>query len=163
MENHDEKQKVLYRSSTNRVIFGVCGGLGEYFEVDPILFRIVFLALIFGAGSGILLYLLLAFFLPRNPASVPHENNSAENIDVKERINELAAELRTLKGSNPNNRRHTFRIFFGLILLVVGLGILAQDLHLIPGYYFDFSSLFSYIWPVLIILIGVSILSKEAH
>jgi len=53
------KVKKLTRSSSDRVIFGVCGGLGEYFKVDSLLFRLGFLVLVLGGGSGILLYILL--------------------------------------------------------------------------------------------------------
>jgi phage shock protein PspC (stress-responsive transcriptional regulator) len=49
----------LYRSNQQRVIAGVCGGLGEYFAVDPIWFRIGFVVLTLGGGSGILIYLLM--------------------------------------------------------------------------------------------------------
>lgn len=63
MENDNQKLKTLYCSNTNRVIFGVCGGPGEYFEVDPLIFRVLFVALCFGAGSGLIIYLILALDL----------------------------------------------------------------------------------------------------
>lgn len=53
----------LYRSKTNRWIAGVCGGLGEYFGIDPILFRIIFFVTS-GLGGA---YLLLWIFIPENP------------------------------------------------------------------------------------------------
>ena len=57
--------KRLVRSSTNKMIGGVCGGLGEYFDFDPTLLRLLFAALIvFGAGSPILLYLLMWIIIP---------------------------------------------------------------------------------------------------
>lgn len=59
-----KKDKKLIKSSENKIIFGVCGGLGEYFEVDPLLFRIAFVILAFGGGGGILIYLLLALIMP---------------------------------------------------------------------------------------------------
>lgn len=49
----------LYRSNNQRVIAGVCGGLGEYFAIDPVWFRIGFVVLALGGGSGILIYLLM--------------------------------------------------------------------------------------------------------
>ncbi|MCL4406120.1 MAG: PspC domain-containing protein [Patescibacteria group bacterium] len=61
-----EKIKKLYRSRTNRMIFGVCGGLGEYFEIDPVVFRLLFVALAF-AGSGVPIYLVAAVIMPLNP------------------------------------------------------------------------------------------------
>ncbi|MGI8723220.1 MAG: PspC domain-containing protein [Geodermatophilaceae bacterium] len=56
----------LQRSSSDRVLTGVCGGLGRQTGVDPILFRVAFVALVFAAGSGILLYLALAVLMPRD-------------------------------------------------------------------------------------------------
>ena len=58
-------EKRLVRSKTNKMIGGVCGGLGEYFDFDPTLIRLIFAALIvFGAGSPILLYLLMWIIIP---------------------------------------------------------------------------------------------------
>lgn len=57
----------LYKSEDNRVLCGVCGGLGEYFGIDPTIIRIVWAILIFFAGSGLLLYLLAAIIIPREP------------------------------------------------------------------------------------------------
>ena len=54
------------RSSQNKIIAGVCGGLGNYFDVDPILIRILFLFMVLGLGWGILLYVILWIVLPLN-------------------------------------------------------------------------------------------------
>lgn len=59
--------KRLYRSEKDRVAGGVCGGLGEYFAVDPIWFRIGFVVLAIGGGSGILIYLLMWLIVPPEP------------------------------------------------------------------------------------------------
>ncbi len=56
--------KRLYKSRTNRVICGVCGGIGEYLNIDPTLIRLIFLLLVFGAGSGILAYIIAALVIP---------------------------------------------------------------------------------------------------
>ena len=57
------KKRRLYRSDKNRVIAGVCGGLGEYFAIDPIIFRLLFLVFLF-AGFGILIYIIAWIFVP---------------------------------------------------------------------------------------------------
>jgi phage shock protein PspC (stress-responsive transcriptional regulator) len=57
----------LYRSSTQRVLAGICGGLGEYFAVDPVWFRVGFVVLALGGGSGILIYLLMWLMVPPAP------------------------------------------------------------------------------------------------
>jgi phage shock protein PspC (stress-responsive transcriptional regulator) len=55
--------KELRRSSTNKVICGVCGGIGEYFNVDPTIIRVLFV-LIGCTGTGLLAYLLMAVIIP---------------------------------------------------------------------------------------------------
>lgn len=62
--------KKLYRSRNDRMIAGVCGGLGEYFSIDPTLFRLVFVvAAVFG-GSGFIAYLLFMIIVPQEPLEV---------------------------------------------------------------------------------------------
>jgi phage shock protein PspC (stress-responsive transcriptional regulator) len=61
----------LHLSNSDRKIAGVCGGLGEYFRLDPVFFRVAFLLLIFAGCTGIFLYLALWLLVPRaqTPAS----------------------------------------------------------------------------------------------
>src|SRR5256885_8797152 len=54
----------LERSRRDRVVAGVCGGLGEYFDVDPVIFRIAFVVLAFVGGAGFLLYPAAWLLLP---------------------------------------------------------------------------------------------------
>ena len=159
--NNNQTPKILYRSSTNKVIFGVCGGLGEYFNIDPLLFRIIFILLVLGAGSGILVYLVLAFLIPLNPSATPAPDQG-NNIDVKKRVQELMSELRDLRRSRKD-KRGFFRLILGLIVLAIGFGLLIQNLNLFPGFYINFSLFFSYLWPVVIILLGLSILSRALN
>ena len=56
--------KKLYRSKTNKKLFGVCGGFAEYFVVDATVIRIIFLILLLGAGCGLLAYLICALIMP---------------------------------------------------------------------------------------------------
>ena len=55
-------EKKLVRK--DKKIFGVCGGLGAYFGIDPTLVRVVFLIAVLGFGSGLLLYIILAIVMP---------------------------------------------------------------------------------------------------
>ena len=60
--------KKLYRSATNRVFFGVCGGIGEYFDIDPTVVRVTAIVLgVLSAGAMILAYLLCLFIVPNRP------------------------------------------------------------------------------------------------
>lgn len=73
------QRKKLYRSRTERILFGVCGGLGQYFNIDPVIIRIVFIILTFFSGTGFLLYLILLVVVPREPASPPASPNRGES------------------------------------------------------------------------------------
>ena len=54
----------LHRSSTNKQIAGVCGGIAEYLHVDPSIVRLITVVLVFGWGSGLLAYIICALVLP---------------------------------------------------------------------------------------------------
>jgi phage shock protein C len=58
-----EMKKTLYKSRKDRFLFGVCGGLAEYFEVDPTLVRIL-TAVLCTTGTGLLLYIVAAVVMP---------------------------------------------------------------------------------------------------
>ena len=60
-------EKKLYRSRTNYMIAGVCGGLGEYFEIDPTIIRLLLIFATLIAGSGILFYLIAWLVIPLAP------------------------------------------------------------------------------------------------
>ena len=55
--------KRLYRSKRDVMICGVCGGIAEYFDIDPL----VAVVLVFGWGSGLIAYLVGAIIIPKNP------------------------------------------------------------------------------------------------
>ncbi|MFV2016490.1 MAG: PspC domain-containing protein, partial [Candidatus Heimdallarchaeota archaeon] len=57
----------LYRSRRNRTIAGVCGGIGEYFDIDPTLIRLLWILFILAGGSGILAYLIAIVLIPESP------------------------------------------------------------------------------------------------
>ncbi|MBQ7550575.1 MAG: PspC domain-containing protein [Bacteroidales bacterium] len=56
--------KKFYRSSTDKKIAGVCGGLGEYLDIDPTIIRIIFLVALLCCGSGFLIYLVIWLAAP---------------------------------------------------------------------------------------------------
>ena len=72
-------KKKLTRSTTNRMVAGVCGGLGEFLDIDPTIIRLLFvLGSIAGFGSALLVYLVMAIV-------VPPEDRSAEDSDIIEK------------------------------------------------------------------------------
>lgn len=66
------ENKRLYRSNRNRMFAGVCGGLGDFFGVDPTLVRLLFVAgALLGLGSFVLIYLAMFVIVPEEPLSQP--------------------------------------------------------------------------------------------
>jgi phage shock protein C len=61
-----ENPKKLYRSK-NKWLAGVCGGIAEYFNLDPIIIRVIWLVLSLAYGAGILAYIIAWLLIPKNP------------------------------------------------------------------------------------------------
>lgn len=73
----------LTRSPNEKVIAGVCGGLGAYFGVDPVWFRIAFAALVLaGAGGGAILYVIAWVAMPLGDETVPPEHHGPQGVVV---------------------------------------------------------------------------------
>ena len=62
------EEKRLYKSKTNKVLGGVCGGIGEYFGVDPTWVRLAWVLFSFMGGSGLLAYIIAVLIVPDEPA-----------------------------------------------------------------------------------------------
>jgi phage shock protein PspC (stress-responsive transcriptional regulator) len=133
----------LTRSRTNRIFGGVSAGLAEYFDIDPIIVRILFVISIFFSGVGILLYLILWIVIPEAPFIQSYNENNEfdfpeENID-NPIINEEKSKQR--------------KIMFGIILLVTGSFFLLTKFFS----FIDFEDLF----PIVLIGVGVYIIFKS--
>ena len=90
-------QKKLYRSEKKKIIGGVCGGLAEYFDIDPSIVRIVFALAFFTEGFGLLLYIILWIILPTSSSI---EKESGEIIEenkkeIKTKVTEVARNIKT--------------------------------------------------------------------
>lgn len=59
--------KRLYRSGKEKVLGGVCGGVAEYFNIDPIIIRLLWILSIFLWGLGIIFYIIAWIIIPKNP------------------------------------------------------------------------------------------------
>lgn len=151
-------QKRLYRSRKDRILGGVCGGLGEYFGIDPVWVRVIFVLLAFAQGIGIILYLILWVIVPQAPLTLegveveveteppPEERLRQAAKEMGEKMEEATQALR--KKSKGGN------IFLGVALIVLGILFLLQNLHI---WWVDFGVL----WPVLLIALGVYLLLKK--
>ncbi len=151
--------KRLYRSRTDKIIAGVCGGMGEYFNMDPLIFRIIFAVLVFAGGGGVLLYILLAIIIPK----APWPGQPEPGVDPKGQFHDFVADV---KGSaqhwaaearrSPEFQKHrnNSRAWFGMIVVIVGALLLVNKLF--PQNWIRWDVL----WPVAIIIVGISILSR---
>lgn len=126
----------LYRSRTNKVFGGVCGGFAEYFDVDPVIIRILFVLMVLFGGSGIFLYIAALLIVPKKPFSTADFEQPA-----------AMSEPRTSDAKN----------WFGYALVIGGVLLLLANLDVF--HFFDFlDDAFEYIFPVLLIVLGMGII-----
>ncbi len=129
----------LYRSQTERMISGVCGGLGHYFDIDPTLVRIIFAVLTLVSGGILLIGYVIAWIVI--PESAPEEEPIAAAG---------TGEAVSPKVEKPTRRSSSIGYWPGFLLIGIGLILLLRQLD-IWYYVSDY-------WPVLLIAIGVLIL-----
>lgn len=82
MKNSEEK--TLYRSSTDKVIFGVCGGMAKYFDKDAMFFRLLAAAVVLCVPLGLFIYLFSAIFIPMEPKDEETAKTGDEEIVEEE-------------------------------------------------------------------------------
>jgi phage shock protein C len=141
--------KRLYRSKSNRMVAGVCGGLGDYFSLDPVLFRILFVALAIAGGSGILIYIILIFVIPEEGVAGKVTVESVVE-EVKDGVQKTAQDMK----DNPrwfDNRRN---LLAGLIIAIGAIALLNQ---FAPFHWLTWNVF----WPVVIIAVGVLLIIKR--
>lgn len=68
-------EKRVYKSVRDRKVFGVCGGLGEYFNIDPMIFRLGFVILVLAFGTGILAYIVCGLVMSDDPEPYNDKRN----------------------------------------------------------------------------------------
>jgi phage shock protein C len=149
----------LYRSATQRMIAGVCGGLGEYFDIDPTLVRIVYVLVTIATGVfiGVALYILLWLIVPAE-ASV----GKSVRESMRENVDEMAQSARELGDGLRNSRtaggrRLESAELAGLIILLIGIFILLIN--------FNFFGWFHWgrLWPLVLIFIGLLLLFRQRN
>ena len=146
----------LYRSATDRMIGGVCAGLGQYLGLDPIFIRIFFALLTIGGGAGVLIYILLWILIPEAETG---QIGSAETIragaeHIKQRAQALGAEMRdSIQADNPRAG-----LIVGAALVLLGLVFLGQNLELTWLRWLDADIL----WPLLLVAGGLALIWRRA-
>lgn len=111
----------LHRLAGQKKIAGICAGLGEYFELDPLFFRLFFLVSLFFGGIGALIYLLLWVMVPEKPGA-DGGGGSARDLRLSRSERKIAGVCGGL-GEWVDVDPVFFRVAFVLFALVCGLGI----------------------------------------
>ncbi len=156
----------LYRSSIHKVFAGVCGGLAEYFDIDPIFIRALFIFLFITGGAGFLIYIILWILVPKKPIvfserhafnnsnyySDPFNTTNYENFYNTTSDNETLNRAEEILSKQELEKRKSN---FGIIL--IALGVLLFLINYFPHISFS-------IWaPILLIAIGVYKLYKNKY
>lgn len=145
----------LYRSETERMVGGVCGGLADYFQVDPTLVRVAFVLLALLNGLGLIGYVVLWIIVPRQSRlGTATQDTMRENVEeVTEQAREWGEKVRGKLGGGE--RRGSGPYLWAGILILVGLLLLLNNYRLL--WWFDIGRL----WPLVIIAIGVALLLRR--
>ncbi len=147
----------LYRSRTNVMVGGVCGGLGQYLGIDPTLVRLFFVLLALGNGAGILIYLILWIVLPveGQPEGTTFEETArAGGDEIGQKAREMADDVRRAV-SQPNPQA---AVLIGAALVLLGVVFLIDNLNLPWLSWLDLGTL----WPALLILGGAVLIWRRA-
>ena len=153
-----EHPKKLYRSRYDTVIGGVAGGLAEYFNIDVVIIRIIFVLLALAAAGGILIYIILWIVVPLNPDYSFHSNHqfkSSENME-ENKENKSTEQKDYPKPPFPDyeHKKQDGNLIAGIILITLGVMFLID--RFIPS--IDFGDL----WPLLLIVAGILIMKNHS-
>lgn len=143
--------KRFYRSTIDKKIAGVAGGLAEYFEIDSLLVRLIFVILALAVGGGVLIYIILWIVTPEKPFEMNQTQKSStmENQQSNYGDQKPPEENQYHKSNRPDQRNHG-NLIGGLVLITLGILFLADEF--IP--HISFGDL----WPVILIVIGAGLL-----
>jgi len=146
----------LFRSTTDKVIGGVAGGIAKYFKSDPTIFRILFLLAAFFGGGGVLIYIILWIALPEDYSQNIYGQNFSPNEakdDVVEQDPKTDSKVDPPQYI-PNFQEKSFdngSLIAGLIMIVIG-GIFLI-VNYIPRIYF------ADLWPLILVVAGIALIS----
>jgi phage shock protein C len=146
-----ETMKRLYRSRTNRVIAGVCGGLAEYLDVDPVLVRLVAVLLLFVGGGSLIAYVLGMIIIPDQFKATP------AGLEPAQIPNPPSATF--VEGAGQ-----TGGLIVGSVLILLGLTFLLRKIPFFHQYYWWFWNMgWNFLWPSILIAIGLLIILRAAR
>lgn len=142
--------KKLYRSRKNRMIAGVCGGIAEYFNIDPVIVRLIVVALFFVGGSALLAYIIAMIVIPYQPYEMASGDNK-EATPVAATAPAQASHVSS--GAVP--------LFLGIVLIIIGAVFLLHNMPIFdPFYGWARHFVRHFFWPSLLIIFGVFIIAR---
>lgn len=143
-------KKRLYRSETNRVLAGVCGGLGEYLGINPVFIRVFFILwTVFGELGG-LVYFILWIVVPNQSAEDAEESMTGDKLGSRFRL--FGTEI----GNVARQPGPELVTYVGVGLILWGVYYLLRRF----GFpWFDWNLSF-YVWPALLIIAGAIVLVR---
>lgn len=133
--------KQIYRSRENKVIAGVCGGFAEFFNIDPTIVRILWVAISLTFGAGVIAYIIAAAVMPKRQ---PGSYNNTYKYDDDSNFN-FNSDMEDWK-DKPNFDSEKSRHIVGIGLIFIGAMFLIKQFF----HWFDFK----WFWPLLLIGIG---------
>ena len=152
--------KRLYRSRKDRVISGICGGIGEYLNVDPVLVRVVAVLLIFTGGVGIVAYIAGILIIPEQPET---EIQSGKD-DEGDRDNREETSPSEAQNGSRRTPSHSGSLLFGLILVIIGAFFLLRNIPFLNHYYWWIRyHLSAFFWPGILIGFGVFLIIRNSR
>lgn len=141
-------EKRLYRSYTDKMLGGVCGGLGEYFDIDPVIIRVLFIVAVLFGGGGILAYIILWIVIPQKPFTIPKFNQESSNETNPN--TEQSTDDNSFRNFVIEKRKMNKNSLTGIILIFLGV------LFLLDNFVPRFS--FHELWPLILIGIGFALI-----
>ena len=147
----------LYRSRSDAMLGGVCGGLGDYFDIDSNIIRLVFAVLTFISGVGLLLYLAVWLIVPREETTEKTTLKETVHIAAEEIVEKAQSVGKEISTAVRRSSSSNASVFLGIILLLLGSVFLMHNLGL--GWFFGLG--FDLLWPVLLIIGGVVLLLRR--
>lgn len=153
--------KRLYKSRKNKVIDGVCGGIAEYFEVDPVLVRIIFVLFFFLGGSAILAYIVGMIIMPHRPPEEEAGESKKQAEDDKSQPMPVAAAEKPDQVKVPPVSSGALVV--GIVLIVLGALFLLKNF---PFFHWDIWWFFDrYFWkyliPGLLMAVGIVLIIRS--
>jgi phage shock protein C len=104
----------LYRSSNDKILAGVCGGIAEYFALDSVIVRLLWVVFTLMGGAGLLAYIIAAIIIPGNPMGGPVSENYSRSDSYD-------------SGQRNGNAARSSSLVLGVILILFGASVLLKD------------------------------------